>query len=117
MSGSISELRVRLVPLKMFNPSSDLFADRSKGCVVCRSFFVMVQVCYDVLYPICSVAVTSWERTDILVQLCVIFSCVFVTFLYGVSGQVWYLIVLLPDLYLLLYFNILFCHEFKSINR
>ena len=32
------------------------------------------------------------------------FSCVFVTFPYGVLGQVWNLIVLIPDLCLLSYF-------------
>ena len=36
--------------------------------------------------------------------MCVIFSRVFVTFPYGVPGQVWYLIVSIPDLCLLLYF-------------
>ena len=30
-------------------------------------------------------------------------SCIFVTFPYGVQGQVWYLIVLIPDLCLLVY--------------
>ena len=29
---------------------------------------------------------------------CVMFSCIFVIFPYGVPGQVWYLIVLIPDL-------------------
>ena len=33
------------------------------------------------------------------------FSCVFVTFPYGVPGYVWYLIVSIPDLCLLLYFH------------
>ena len=32
-------------------------------------------------------------------------SCVFVTYLCVVRGQVWYLIVSIPDLYLLSYFN------------
>ena len=27
----------------------------------------------------------------------VVFSCVFVTFLYGVQGQVWYFIISIPD--------------------
>ena len=31
--------------------------------------------------------------TDFLALLCVMFSCVFVTFPYGFLGQVWYLIV------------------------
>ena len=44
----------------------------------------------------------------ILYILCVMFSFVFVTFSYGVSGKVWHLIVSIPDLCLLLYF-IIFC--------
>ena len=39
--------------------------------------------------------VTCWERTDLWT---VIFSCVFVTFPHGVLCQVWYLIVLLPEI-------------------
>ena len=35
----------------------------------------------------------------------VMFSCVFVTFIYSLLGQVWYLIVSIPDLYLLPYFS------------
>ena len=37
--------------------------------------------------------------------LCVMFSCVFVTFPYGVHGQVWCLIVSITDLCLVLYFS------------
>ena len=40
--------------------------------------------------------------------LCVVFSCVFVTFTYGVMGQVWYYMVLIPDLCLHLYFSCVF---------
>ena len=40
-----------------------------------------------------------------LAFLCVMFSCVFVTFPYGVLGQVWYLIVSIPELFLLLYMD------------
>ena len=66
----------------------------------------MFQVClnYTVLYVPCSLVVTYWERADLLALLCVMFPCVFVTFPYGVSGQVWYLIVLISDLCLLVYF-------------
>ena len=53
----------------------------------------------------CSLMVTCWEWADLLALLCVMFSWVFVTFPYGVLGQVWYLIVLIPDLCLLPYFN------------
>ena len=43
-------------------------------------------------------------RADLLALLCVIFSCVSITFPYGVSGHGWYFIVSIPDLCLLLYF-------------
>ena len=39
--------------------------------------------------------------------LYVMFSCVFVTFPYSVLGQVCYLIVSIPDLYILSYFTII----------
>ena len=45
----------------------------------------------------CLSALWSWERADLLALLCVVFSCIFVTFPYGVQVQVWYLIVLIPD--------------------
>ena len=41
----------------------------------------------------CICVVICWEKADLLALLCVMFSCVFVTFPYGVLGQVWYLIV------------------------
>ena len=40
-----------------------------------------------------------------LALLYVMFRCVFVTFPCGVLGQVWHLIVSIPDLYRLPYFN------------
>ena len=46
----------------------------------------------------CSLAVTCWERADLLAVLYVMFSCVFVTFPHGVLDQVWYLIVSIPDI-------------------
>ena len=48
--------------------------------------------------------ITCWERADLLALLCVMFSCVFVTIPHGVSDQVLYLIVSIPDL-CLLYFK------------
>ena len=47
---------------------------------------------------------------DLLALLYVMFSRVFVTFLYGVQGQVCYLIVSIPDLCLLSYFNYIACY-------
>ena len=45
--------------------------------------------------------VTCWERADLLALLHVVFA----TFPYGVPGQVWYLIVSIPDLCLHFYFT------------
>ena len=39
-----------------------------------------------------------WERAELLALLCVVFSLWFCYFPYGVLGQVWYLIELIPDL-------------------
>ena len=81
-----------------------------RQCFFCGSFLLLIfHIClyYAILSIPCSLAVTCWERADLLALLCVIFSCVFVTFTYGVLGQVWYLIVSIPDLCLLLHFVIL----------
>ena len=65
-------------------------------------------VCHTVLSVPCSLVITCWERADLLAFLYLMFSCVFVTFPYSVLGQVWYLIVLIPDLCLLPYFKSFF---------
>ena len=64
-------------------------------------FIFYVCLYYTVLSAPCSLVITCWKRPDLLALLCVMFSCVFVTFPYGVSGQVWYLIVSIPDFCLL----------------
>ena len=51
----------------------------------------------------CSCNIEFIKRVDLLALLYVVFSCVFVTFPYGVLGQVWYLIVSIQDLCLLPY--------------
>ena len=52
----------------------------------------------------CILVITCWERANLFAFLYVMFSCVFVTFPCGVLGQVWNLIVSIPDLCLLTYF-------------
>ena len=74
-----------------------------------------------VLYVSCSVVITCWERADLLALLCVVFSCVFITFPDGVPGQLWYSILSIPDLCLPLYFNKMFvavnalCYALSSL--
>ena len=67
-------------------------------------FVIWVCFCYTVLSVPCRLVITCCERADLLALLCVMFSCVFVTLPYGVPGQVWYLILSIPDLCLFSYF-------------
>ena len=52
----------------------------------------------------CYRVVTCWERADLLILVGDVY-CSFVTFPFGILGQVWYLIVSFPDLCRLTYFN------------
>ena len=67
-----------------------------------------VYLCYAVLPVLCSLVITCWERADPLTLQCVMFSCVFVTSPYGAPGEVWYLIVSIPDLCLPLYLGLVY---------
>ena len=62
--------------------------------------------CYLCFVPVMlsCLAITCWERANLMALLYAMFSCVFVTFPRGVLGQVWYLIVSIPDISLLPYF-------------
>ena len=72
----------------------------------CGSFLVfMFDVCHAFVSVLCSLVVTCLERACLLALLCVMFSCVFVTFPCGVLGRVRYLIVSISDLCLISYFN------------
>ena len=89
------------------NPPVIFLLTVPRQCFFCGSFFLFViLVClyHTVLSVPYSLVVTCWERADLLVLLCMMFSCVFVTSPYGVLGQVRYLNVLIPDLCLLPYF-------------
>ena len=65
----------------------------------------MFRVSHALLSVHCSIVISCWERAGILALLYVKLSCVFVTFSCGVLGQVWYLIVLIPDICLITYFG------------
>ena len=45
----------------------------------------------------CCLVVTCWERADLFALVSDV-HCIFVTFPCGILGQMWYLIVLFPDL-------------------
>ena len=70
----------------------------------CHLSYLVFRVFRVVLSVPSSLVFTCLESADLLALLCVMFSCVFVTFPYGVLGQV-YLIVSIPDCFLCPYFK------------
>ena len=74
-------------------------------CFFCELVLLfMLRVCHAFLSVHCSIVVTGLERETLLTLLYAMFSCVFVTFLCGGLGQVWYLILPISDFCLLTYF-------------
>ena len=71
----------------------------------CYFYLCFVFVCHTVLSVPCSLVVTCWERLTSWLSCMWCFLSVFVTFPYGVLGQVWCLVVLIPDLCLPPLFN------------
>ena len=72
-----------------------------------------VCLCYVALPIHCSLVITCWGRADLL---CVMFSYAIVP--YGVSGRIWCLVLLIPDIYLLftLTFNMFMGHFHHSVR-
>ena len=84
------------------DPPVNYFTDRSKAYHLCYLVLVFVTLSWLFITALWSPAakgLTSW-------LLFVMFNCVFVTFPSGILGQVWYLIVSIPDLCHLSYFDI-----------
>ena len=67
---------------------------------LCLVFVMLLRLFITALWSPAGKGLTSW-------LLLVIFNCVFVLFPCDILGQVWYLIVLIPDLFSLSYFNTL----------
>ena len=73
------------------NPSSMFLLTVSRRFFFRGSFLIfVVHVCHVVLSVACCLVVTCWERADLLAFFNEMFFA-FVTFPYGVLGQVWYL--------------------------
>ena len=105
MSWSTSELRVRLAPLNRFKPSSKIFYWPFQGGT---SFVDLLCFC-SVLYLLCFVRVCLYVLCGHLLGKgwplgsrlwCLLWVCHFPI---GILGQVWYLIVSIPDLCTLTY--------------
>ena len=67
----------------------------------------MDHFCHAAISVSCSLVVTCCERAGLWTLLFVMLSGVFVTFPFGVLGQLWYLTVSIPDLYLLPYLGVI----------
>ena len=92
----------------LFKPSS-IFNDRSPAGLLLWIFFVIYVSCLSLLCClVCSLQHCDHllEKAYLLARMCVTFSCVFLTTLYGVPSQVWYLIVSIPDLCILFHLNL-----------
>ena len=107
MSWSTSELRVRLAPLNRFKPSSKIFYWPFQGGT---SFVDLLCFC-SVLCLLCFVHVCLYVLRGHLLGKgwplgsrlwCLLWVCHFPI---GILGQVWYLIVSIPDLCNLTYFD------------
>ena len=107
MSWSTSELRVRLAPLNRFKPSSKIFYWPFQGGT---SFVDLLCFC-SVLCLLCFVRVCLYVLRGHLLGKgwplgsrlwCLLWVCHFPI---GILGQVWYLIVSIPDLCNLTYFG------------
>ena len=66
---------------------------------------ILVCLYYTVLSVPCSLVITCWERADLLALFVCEFPCVFFTFPYDITGQVWNLILSIPGLYPLVYLH------------
>ena len=68
---------------------------------------------YTILSVPCSFVVTCWKRVALL---CVVFPSIIVTFPYGGLGQMWCLVVSIPDL-CLLYVDLCYGNKHSNQNR
>ena len=116
MSWSTSELRVRFAPLNWFKPSSKIFLlSGPRRYFYCGSFIIFLScVCYAfvrirLLLPCGHLLGKGWPLGSRL--WCLIVSLLLSI---GILGQVWYLIVSIPDLCPLSYFNTTVAQGFKT---
>ena len=86
-------------------PPVKYFTDRSKAVLLLWIVCVFVPCVSHAFASVhCCLMVTCWERADLLASVGDVY-CISVTFPCGILGQVWYLIVSLPDLCILSYFK------------
>ena len=65
-------------------------------------FFCVSCISHDYESVLCCLVVTCWERADLMDIVGDVY-CIFVIFSYDILGQVWYLIISLPNFTCILY--------------
>ena len=106
VSWSTSELRVRLAPWNQFKHScKKVFLTAPRRYFFCGSFVFFCFLCFS-CFRVCSLLPCGHllEKGWPLSSFLVMFIIFFVTFPFGILGQVWYLMVSFPDLCRLSYF-------------
>ena len=94
----------------------NFLADHSKAVLVYGSFVLFISCdCHDFASDHCCLMVSCWERADVLALVCDVY-CDFVTFSFGILGQVWCLIVSILDPCCLSYFYILKFRHFGFLK-
>ena len=68
---------------------------------------IMSGVCHAFMSVLCCIVVTRMEMANLLALVCDV-NCDFVTFPFGTLGQVWYLILSIPDPSCLSYFECIY---------
>ena len=91
----VSPYRLRLIVTHKRKKIKGLKVDHL--CYLCRVFVMFLRLFITALWSTTGKELTSW-------LLFVMYNCDFDTFPCGILGQVWNLIVLIPDLYRLSYF-------------
>ena len=92
-----SFMQTKQIHIRIKGEVGTLLYVKAQLCFFCGSFVICL--CRHTAFSVsCSLVITCLERAGLLALLFVMFSCVLVTFPYGVLGQVWYLIVSFLDL-------------------
>ena len=99
------EIKCEFGALNWFKPVK-YFTDRSKAVLLLWIFYVFSVLCLLCVSVYICFVVTCWERADLLALVCGVLLCV-CHFPIGILGQVWYLIVSIPDLCTITYFQTL----------
>ena len=122
VSWSTSDLRASLVPQNLFEPSrpsSNCSNDPSNEVLLLRMLFIKVSCLSLLCCRLCSfqpcdyLLGNGWPLSSLV---CCIFWC-FVTFPYSAPGQLWYLVVSIPDLCLPLFLlSLLVCEILNYVK-